>query len=217
MIDFVLGVLQGPAWIYLIIVGCVPIVWWAYDLREITHPSAWVALALFFVWVTASHAWQLVPSGDVAGLDLPELEEHHRLWYKKAEVTMGIAFLWAGTVTGGVLFGAACLAYFYRLKITMLALLYGLMGLAGQLGESIERPWCKLRDPYLGLEHIYKAQGGRAPSCSRAVADLFEQLGWSPEIGSFIGPSMFPFVTVVPVMFIIWVTVQKKRKAATVR
>lgn len=211
MTDFVLGVLLGPSWIYLIIAGCAAIVWWAYDLREATHPSAWVLLGLFFIWAAASNSWQLTPRPDLTDLDLDQIKEAHRLWYKHAEVTVGIGFLWAGAITFGVLFWGACLAYFQQLRVTMLALLYGLMGFAGQIGESIERPWCKLRDPFLGIEHIYKAEGGRAPSCSRAFADLFEQFGWSPELGDMIGPSLFPLVTVVPVMFIIWNIVKRKR------
>lgn len=211
--NFLWLVITAPAWFYIVLIFCAVTARLAYGIRALTAPSAWVMLALFFVWVAASNSWHFLAQPDATQFDKPDaLAEAWRMWAVHLYELLIFAYLMAGAVTTAVAAWIAWGAYTGRVRITMLTVFYGFMIFVGQVGEAMQRYVCKTNDLWVGREHLYRLYGGEGrEACERIVADVL-QIPW----GETIGPLFFPVLTVLPLPVILWWT-RRKAKAVTVR
>lgn len=220
MIDFLWLVLKAPAWTHVVLIACAIVVWWAYDLRALTALSAWVALALFFVWVAASNSWRLLPHPVPSDhLDMASYTEAWRFWAVELRETLILAYLAAAAISLGVASWFVWGAYTQTLRFTMLTALYMLTTFLAQTGEVMQRYVCSTTSPNLGNEHIFWANGRSEGACARLFVEIFQSMGvsWAEPVGAFIGPLFFPFLTVIWLFVILWKTRHKFRKVRVPR
>ena len=188
---FVAGLPLQAGWFSVILLLCFVTAIYAYGLRALFSWQAWVALALFYVGVAASNAWQMIPRpvGEMASD--PETQ---RIWFIQANEAVHQAKMMVRNLAIGF-----CVLLAFRtpnvaptLTITILIVWFG-----AEMGESLERYVCKMNDPAFGFEHEWLAMGERRPTCARAFGGY--------------GPLIFPLVTVTPLPFILWNTYRRRR------
>lgn len=211
MTDFLWLVLSAPVWFNIVLVACAVTACLAFGLRELTAPSAWAMLAVFFVWVAASNSWHLLPKPrDVEGYaEMTEAvrAEMWRMWSVQLRETLIIADKAAAAVTLGVLSWLVWGAYTRSVRFTLLTALYAFVAFVAKVGNVMERYVCSANSPDLGNEHLYWAAGRRAEACGRLFADVF-----ALPAGETIGPLVFPAITALPLPVVLaWVWWKKTR------
>ena len=180
-------------WFSIVLILCFVTAVLSYGVRQLYSWQAWTALALFYMGVAASNAWQFVPRpvGELAAD--PEAQ---RLWFIQANEAVHQAKMMVRNLAIGF---CALLAFQSRNAAPTLTLTILIVWFGAELGESVERFVCKANDPAYGYEHEWLAAGERRPSCGRAFGGY--------------GPVIFPLLTVTPLPFILWrtrVRIQKK-------
>lgn len=191
MTAFVANLPFQAGWFSIVLALCFATAFYAYGLRALFSWQAWVALALFYVGVAASNAWQFVPRP--AG-ELATDPEAQRIWFIQANEAVHQAKMMVRNLAIGF-----CVLLAFRspnvaptLTVTILIVWFG-----AEMGESLERFVCKANDPAFGMEHEWLAQGERRPSCGRAFGGY--------------GPVIFPLLTVLPLPVILWRSWTKTR------
>jgi len=182
------------AWFTVVLVFCFVTVWAAYGIRALLSWQAALALALFFLGVAASNAWQFVPMpGEIE--DPIARAEAWRLWVVYAKEARHIAVLGMWALAFGFAF---ILCFDYPNRAPMLTKLIVFVLFMSQTGEAVEVLACKISDPALGFEHKWYAADIRKPSCGRAFGNL--------------GPLIFPALTAAPLPLILLTAWRKKRE-----
>lgn len=201
LIDFLWLVLQAPGWLYVVLLGCAVAVYFAVGIRALTAPSAWVAFVLFFVWLTASNSWHLLPHPDPK--TTPDMVEGWRLWSVHLRETLIVAYLIAGATTTGVAALFVWGAYTQTMRFTMLTALYSFTTFVTQAGEAGQRYVCSTNSPDLGKEYLFWAAGQSEEACGR--------LSMALGLPDWAGPLFVPTLTGLPPLIILGMTWWKSR------
>lgn len=192
MIEFLTGLPLQAGWFSIVLLLCFATAILSFGIRQLYSWQAWTALALFYVGVAASNAWQFVPRpvGELA--TDPEAQ---RIWFVQAvEATHQAKMM----VRNLAIAFAAVLAMRLPNAAPTLTVLILWVWCGAEFGESIERFICKTDDPAFGYEHEWLATGERRPSCGRALGGY--------------GPAIFPLITVTPLPFILLSSYRKSRR-----